>query len=313
MMQRLTILAALITTATAGVAGVAVTEHDARAQQAPPDQLNVALYAPAASFADSSARLAYVQGLAKAIAQKTGVPTTGKAYVRLGDLMAAKPDFAVIDGQCLATKLPGTLLAVGVTGGDVSQPWALFVRSGDSFPSLKGKKLAYVKTGCRDGEFIDNAMLDGEIKSNAYFGSLVDKPDAPGAVASVRDYRAADAVFAPAGQGKGLTKLYDAGGVPNPGFVALSTRLAGNVVDDVKAAVLGYGGGGGSGIDSWRPAAAAAYGTLGTRMGARTKRGVLIAPDVVRLDDQDVLLVPVSKFETATVRQHFWEPTAGEQ
>src|SRR5215468_9014019 len=66
------------------------------------EQLTVAMYAPAAAFADSSARVAYIQGLAKAIQQKTGQATTGKIFVRLGDLLAAKPDFAIIDGQCLA-------------------------------------------------------------------------------------------------------------------------------------------------------------------------------------------------------------------
>ena len=35
--------------------------------------------------------------------------------------------------------------------------------------------------------------------------------------------------------------------------------------------------------------------------------------DVVRIDDQDVLVMPQSKFDLATVKQHFWEPTAPEQ
>src|SRR5262249_62305724 len=74
----------------------------ASAGAAADEQLTVAMYAPAAAFADSSARVAYIQGLAKAIQQKTGQATTGKIFVRLGDLLAAKPDFALIAGQCLA-------------------------------------------------------------------------------------------------------------------------------------------------------------------------------------------------------------------
>ena len=70
--------------------------------------------------------------------------------------------------------------------------------------------------------------------------------------------------------------------------------------------MLGYGGGGG--IDGWRAAAQAGYAGLGGRMGARVKRPVFVAPDIVRLDDQDVLVVPASKYEQATVKQHFWEP-----
>jgi hypothetical protein len=276
----------------------------AAAQQAP-EQLTVAMYAPAAAFSDSSARLAYMQGLAKAVQQRTGVPTSGKIYVRLGDLLAAKPDFAVIDGQCLAAHSPGQLLASALVGGETAQPWALYTRGGESLATLRGKKLVYVKTGCRDSDFLDNAMLDGEVKTGAFFGALIDKPDVTGAVLAVRDYKAADAVFAPASSAKGLTKAYDAGSVPNPGFVALKPFPAA-LLDGVRDAVLSYGGGGG--IDGWRAAVPASYQALGGRMGARAKRPVFAAPDVVRLDDQDVIVVPQSKYEQASVKHHFWEP-----
>jgi hypothetical protein len=274
----------------------------AHAQQGEP--MTVAIYAPGAAFADSSARLAYVQGLARAIQQKTGTPITGKAFVRLGDLLAAKPDFAVIDGQCLASKNHGQLLATAAIGGDVQQPWGLYAR-GDSLASLKGKKLAYVKTGCRDGEFLDNAMLDGEVKTGSFFGALVEKPDVAGAVSTVRDVKAADAVFAPAAQARGLSKVYDAGPVPNPGFVVLKPAPAA-FMEQVREAVLGYGSGGG--IDGWRAAAPALYSGLGGKFGARPKRLVFAPPEVVRLDDPDVLVVPQSRFEQAPVKQHFWEP-----
>lgn len=269
------------------------------------EPMTVAIYAPSAAFADSSARLAYVQGLARAIQQKTGTPTTGKAFVRLGDLLAAKPDFAVIDGLCLASRSQGTLLATAAIGGEIAQPWGLYSRGGDGLAALKGKKLAYVKTGCRDGEFLDNAMLDGEVKTASFFGALVEKPDVAGAVLTVRDVKAADAVFAPAAQARGLTKVYDAGAVPNPGFVVLKPGPQ-PFMDQVRDAVLGYGSGGG--IDGWRAAAPAAYSGLGGRLGARPKRLIFAPPEVVRLDDPDVLVVPASRFEQAPVKQHFWEP-----
>lgn len=274
-------------------------------------QLNVALYAPATAFADSSARLAYVQGLAKAIQQKTGVPTSGKAYVRMGDLVAAKPDFAVIDGQCLAERIPGTLLATAVIGGETSQAWALYASGTPTLTALRGKKLAFVKTGCRDTDFLDNALLGGEVKTAVFFAALVDKPDAAGAVLAVRDYKAADAVFAPAAQSKGLTKVIDGGAVPNPGFVAMNKALPAAQVDAVKDAVLGYGGGGG--IDGWRGAAPAGYGALAGRMGTRVKKAVFAAPEIIHVDEQDVLVLPKSKFEQVSVKEHFWEPKPSEQ
>jgi hypothetical protein len=273
------------------------------------EQLTVGLYAPAAAFADSSARLAYVQGLAKAIQQKTGLPTVGRAYVRLGDLTTAKPDLAIVDGQCLAGGAMGQILATATLGGDTAPAWALYARGTDTLAGLKGKKLAYVRTGCRDNEFLDNAMLGGEVKAQSYFGALVDKPDVSGAVLAVRDYKQADAVFAPAAQAKGLTKVFDVGTIPAPGFVVLSKTLPAPVVEQVKDAVLGYGGGGG--IDGWKAASQQGYAALSGRMGARLRRPVFAAPDVVRVDDQDVLVVPTSKFAEAPVRQHFWEPTVG--
>lgn len=295
-MRKLAILMILL------VSGVASAQSD--------DQLTVGLYAPGAAFADSSARLAYVQGLAKAIAGRTGTPVVGKAYVRLGDLLAAKPDFAIIDGQCLASRGVGNLLATAVIGGDVTQGWGLYTRGGDTLASLKGKKLAYVKTSCRDGEFLDNAMLDGEVKTAAFFGALVDKPDVTAAVLAVRDYMSADAVFAPAAQARGLSRTYDAGSVPNPGFVALRT-FTGPVLEQARDAVLGYGGGGG--IDGWRAATPGAYTTLGGRMGTRVKKLVFAPPEIVRIDDQDILLLPPARTEQAGIKQHFWEPTRIEQ
>ena len=147
-MRTMSIIAATVLAAVA----LAVAAPAVAGAQTPPAQLTVGMYAPTAAFADSGARLAYVQGLAKAIQTKTGIPTTGKAYVRLGDLVAAKPDFAIIDGLCIAAKSPGQVLATASIGGDTTQAWALFSRGGEDLPKLKGKKLAYVKMECRDAD-----------------------------------------------------------------------------------------------------------------------------------------------------------------
>jgi hypothetical protein len=283
---------------------VALSAGAAEAQQ--PAQLNIAIYAPSADFADSGARLAYVQGLARAIQQKTGIPTTGKAYVRLGDLTAAKPDFAIVEGLCIATKNLGQVLATAQMGGGTTQSWGLYTRGGESFSNLKGKKLAYVKTDCRDADFLDNAMMASEVKTKSHFASLVDKQDVKGAVAAVKDYKQADGVFAPAGQARGLTRVFDTIPVPNPGFVVLAKGLPAATVSSVQSAVLGYGASGG--IDGWK--AATSYRELAGDLGTRVKRGIFAAPDVVRMDDSDVLIVPSSEFQHATVRQHFWEPAA---
>lgn len=290
------------TLAVAAVAAVVVSSPAADAQQA---QLTIGMYAPSAAFADSGARAAYIQGLAKAVQSATGIPTTGKAYARLADLKAAKPDFAIIEGLCVATTSPGPVLATAAISGATSQSWGLFTR-GDNFAALKGKKLAYLETGCRDMDFMENGLLESEAKVKTFFGPLVSRPESVGAVAAVRDYKQADAVFAPISQGKGLTKAFDAGSVPNPGFVQMNKGVSAKVVGDVKTAVLGYGAN--LGIDGWR--AAVNYAGLSGQLGARVKRPVFAIPEVVRLEDQDVLVVPQSKFEQTKVRHLFIDPVA---
>jgi hypothetical protein len=282
---------------------LAVPARDVGAQQAPA-QLTVALYAPSAAFRDSAARSAYVQGLAKAIQNKTGVPTTGKAYVRYSDLKSAKPDFAIIEGQCLAVGAPGPVLATAQIGASTSQSWALFSR-GDNFMGLRGKKLAFMDTGCRDSDFLDNAMLDSEAKTKAHFAAMISKPDAYGAVETVRSYKQADAVFAPVTQGAGLTKIFETGQVPNPGFVQMNKNVSAGVASNVQAAVLAYGAD--QAIQGWK--AAASYAGLSGQMSARIKKPVFAVPVPVRIDDQDVVVIPQSKYEQATIRQHFWQPS----
>src|SRR5438477_164301 len=64
------------------------------------------------------------------------------------------------------------------------------------------------------------------------------------AIAEVASYKAAQGVFAPAGTGKNLTKVFDTGAVPNPAFVEISDKLPPGVAERVAASVIGYGGAG---------------------------------------------------------------------
>jgi hypothetical protein len=270
--------------------------------------LTVAIYAPSVNFGTSAGRLQYLQRLAKAISSATGRRVEPKPFTSLGALLRAKPDFAIIDGQCVAAK-GYTVLANAVVGGGTSRRWALYSNAGRSMGALQGKKLAYMKTGCRDEAFIENAMLESEV-SLRYFGGRVGKSDLNGAVAEVATLRGAQAVFAPVGSQKGLAKVFDAGSVPNPAFVQLNKGLPGTVVSNAKKAVVGYGGGGA--IGRWRAGNAKAYSGLRGRMGKRVKRGMFADPLPVRVKAQDVLKYPSTLDETwmTEVTQHFDEPPA---
>ncbi|MGE0395835.1 MAG: hypothetical protein AB7T06_03830 [Kofleriaceae bacterium] len=284
-----------------GIAGTASAQPASR-------KITIGIYAPSVEFGTAQARLAYVQGLAKAIEQNTGIETNAQSYASLGALKKDGVDFAIIDGQCYATNLSYKLLASANIGGGTSRAWALYSNSGD-LPALKGKKLAIMNTGCNDAGFVDNAMLESEVDPS-HFGSRVGKPDISAAIAEVASYKTAQAVFAPSGSAKGLTKLFDTGSVPNPAFVDMGGKLPAGTVDKVSSAVLGYGGGGA--ISSWQRGDVGAYRGLASRLGRVTKQGVLVAPELVRIDAKDVLSEPATLKDTASADvRHLFLRTPG--
>src|SRR5258708_20427136 len=99
-------------------------------------------------------------------------------------------------------------------------------------------------------------MLESEVEPG-FLGGRGAKPDLTAAIAEVASYKAAQAVFAPAGAAKGLTKLFDTAVVPNPAFVEVAGKQPAAGADKVAAAVVGFGGAGA--IAGWRKAARAPY------------------------------------------------------
>jgi hypothetical protein len=131
--------------------------------------------------------------------------------------------------------------------------------------------------------------------------------DVAGAVAEVSKH-AADAVFVPIGQQKGLAKIIDAPSVPNPAFVQFASKLPAAVAGKVAKAVTGFGGTGA--ISGWAPAGRGEYAGLRGRMGVHPKNGVATPPDFVRNDAKDVLKEPgtLDEVDLAPVEQHIEAP-----
>ncbi len=300
-------LFALVPIAAIVAAGAAVYARRGESQPAAPTALTIGIYAPTVEFGTAQARLQYAQALAKAIEAQTGAKVDAKSFAQFSQLKSAGVDFAIVDGQCYAKNLGWSLLASAEVGGGTSRQWALFADGVSDMQGLKGKKLAYVQTGCDDNAFIDNAMLDSEVDP-AFFAGRVGKPDITAAVAEVASYKGAAAVFAPIGTQKGLAKLFDTGSVPNPGFVQINSKVPQGTVDKVAAAVVGFGGGGA--ISGWSAPQKGAFQGLNGSMGRAVKHGVFASPDPVRFEAKDVLIEPETIDETATtgVRQHFERP-----
>jgi len=270
----------------------------------PAQKIRVGFYAPSVEFGTAQARLAYVQGLAKAIEQATGVKTEAQSYSSLAALRSDNVDYAIIDGACYATNLNWKLLANANIGGGITRPWALFSSAGETMQALKGKKLAFVATGCNDAGFVDNAMLESEVDPT-FFGARVGEKDLTGAIADVSSYKTAQAVFAPVGSVKGLSKVFDTGAVPNPAFVEIAGKLP---ADKVAGAVIGFGGGGA--ITGWAKPSREPFQALASRLARVAKTGVFATPEPVRVDARDVLVDPPTLRDTATVavRHHFVRP-----
>jgi len=279
---------------------IALAASPAAAQ---PQKLTIGIFAPRVEFGTAQARVAYAQGLAKAIEQNTGIKTEAQSYATLAALKKDNVDFAIIDGPCVATTSNARLLASANVGGGTTRTWALYSSAGDTMQALKGKKLAFIAMGCNDAGFVDNAMLESEVDAG-FFGARVGEKDLTGAIASVTSYKTAHAVFAPLGATKNLTKVFEAGAVPNPAFVALS-QVPDATADKVAAAVLSYGGSGA--IASWAKPSREQYTAFAARLAPVKKTGVFANPDPVRIDSRDVLLDPPTLKDTGSVavRHHF--------
>jgi hypothetical protein len=274
---------------------------------AQPKQLTIGIFAPSVPFETAQQRLVYVQNLAKAIEQQTGVKTTAQPYANLAALKKANVDFAIVEGVCVATN-SWKVLANANIGGSTSRSWALFASGAANMQQLKGKKLAYMQTGCADAGFIDNAMLDSEVDQR-FWGARVGERDINAAVAAVSSYKTAQAVFAPITAVKGLTKLFDTGNVPNPAFVTINTSVGASIEAKVASAVQSYGAQGA--ISGWAAPNQGPYGALRGALQPVRKQGVFAPAESVRLDSKQILNDPstLKDSDHVAVRRHFMRLT----
>ena len=102
----------------------------------PAQKITIGIYAPSVEFGAAQARLAYVQGLARAIEQATGVKTEAQSYANVAALKKDAVDFAIIDGMCYATNLgameglggnpPESLVNLGILYDQLGRPREAF-------------------------------------------------------------------------------------------------------------------------------------------------------------------------------------------
>jgi hypothetical protein len=271
----------------------------------------IAIYAPNAPFASGTDRYNFVDRLAKQITSVAGVQAEGKAFARSGDFEAAikakQVDFAVIDAVYLAQRgVPYQVLAIATTGGETQPKWALFAGVAGDVKSLQGKKLALPRSGPRDEEFVGNGLFNGELTVKKFFSQRIDPPDLASAVEAVKLHRA-DAVLAPMAEGKGLSKVMEVDRVPNAAFCEVAGNTPNDVISKVKEAVIKHGAA--AALDGWRSSDAGPYRALAGGMGSRSKRGMMTEPDIVKMEDLDILIPPQLDPSLPDLKSQFWTPS----
>ena len=272
-------------------------------------KLVVGIYAPNAPFESGDARYSFASRLGQQIQAATGVGTEPRAFARAADFEAAiakqQIDFAIVDGVYLAERnVPYAVIASATSGGETATRWSLFSSLPGGIFELAGKRIALAATGPKDTQFIDNALLDGELLH--HFGARETAPDINSAVTAVV-LKKADCVFAPDLSGRGLRRVFDAGHVPNPAFVQVRSTVAAEVVEKVKKAVLAASGG--ASYDGWKAGGADALRSFGARMGAKLRRPVMAEPAVVPVAAADALVATPLEPTTLDLRDQFWNPT----
>ncbi len=270
----------------------------------------IAIYAPNAPFASGTERFNFAARLAQQIASVAGLQAEGKAFARAGDLEAAikakQVDFAVVDGVYLAQRgVPYQVLAIATTGGETQPKWALFASAPGGTHSLQGKKLALPRSGPRDADFVGNALFDGELQMKKFFAATSETPDIASAIEAVKLKRA-DAVLAPASEGKGLSNIADVGRVPNAAFCEVAGNTPSDVISKVKEAVIKHGVA--AALDGWKSSDSGPYRALQAQMGARSKRGMMAEPDVVKMEDLDILVPPQLDPSLPDLKSQYWTP-----
>jgi ABC-type amino acid transport substrate-binding protein len=272
----------------------------------------VAIYAPNAPFGSGVDRFNFVSRLAAQISSVAGVQAEGKAFRAAADMekeiKEKKVDFAVVDGVYLAQRsVPYHVLATATIGGDTAPKWALFSSWATKVSDLRGKKIAFATTGPRDDDFINNALFDGEVQIKSFFsGGKTTAPDLASALEAVKLKRA-DAVFAPISEGKGLNRVAETDRVPNAAFCDMGSGTPADVVSKVKQAVLSHGVQ--AALDGWRSADSGPYRTLAGAMSPRSKRPIMAEPDVIKMEDLDILVPPTLETTLPALNSLYWNPT----
>ena len=187
MMPRALGFASNVPRAAAALFAAAITAFSIAAHA---ETITVGVFAPAAPFAGTAARIDFATRLAEHVATALGAEGIGRVYARANDFAAAvrrgEIRLAVVDVAYLAAGAGGgAVIAVAQRNGATAVPWQLVSRTGaDRVVALRGATLLVPAIGGRETDFVLNALFGGELP-RTFFGRIQGSPDVLSAVTAV--------------------------------------------------------------------------------------------------------------------------------
>jgi len=261
---------------------VALAVVAALARPAGADTVTVGVFAPAAPFEGTAARVDFATRLADHVGRALGGRGIGRVYGRAGDFAAAvrrgDVQLAVVDAGYLAVAGGNyTVLAVAVHGGDTAARWQVVSRTGATrVTQLRGKSLLVPTLGGRESDFVLHALLRGELP-RGFFARIDGAPDVLSAVAAV-GLGKADAAIVPTGVElpPGVSRTATLGAVSWPVLVAYGLGEA----QRARAVAAATAFDGGAVLAGFRVAGADVVRELAARYAAPVRRGPMLVPSV---------------------------------
>ena len=287
-----------------------------------PIALELGVYAPRLYFEDNVSRTRFARAVARKLSEVSGQPIRGRAFTQIGDLRAfmnaKRLDLGLVDVSMVASMSSKVrVLGVGVGASGASPSYAVLTRNSmQGIHSLRGNRLALVKTGPRELSLTSNFALEGEISVAKFFGTIRWASDVAEILGWLRSGQV-DCTIAYASLAKrnGLHVAATLRGMPMPQFVAVRGRLSSEQRSAIERALRdGVSIGGAWPIKRLTTASrsrlGAVFGAVAQPPGRRAARRAIWSPaSLERLDSKRYQFKTTNDYPLDSVEDRWRLPT----
>ena len=245
------------------------------------ETITVGVFAPAAPFPTTAARVELASRLGEHLGKALRGTGVGRVYARAGDYAAAlkkaEVTVALVDPAYLASTSGYTVIATSLRGGSLDQGWQLVGKGKLAFADLRGKRIQVPSNGGREAAFVLEVLLGGNV-SRDYFAKVDVAPDTASALAAL-GLGKTEVVAVPAGieLPPGAHTVLALPGLAGPVLVTYGNTTAQQRTQLAMAATTFKGD---ATIAGFRTADGEVVRAIARRYGSTQKRGPLTVPAV---------------------------------